>query len=177
MSDAMESVVRPVFDVLSMDRAMGRLLVRGGVGAPDGLAEAVAAVGEAVASDVLAERPDVCAALWLFVDDIDKAHAVCGALNTPTGSYWHAIVHRREGDFDNSKYWYRKAGNHPAMRRIDLTGGGAGSGTDVAKYDPFAYVDQVRMSLGREGLDGEHPELVSVQHREWRSLFEWCAER
>lgn len=156
---------------------MGRLLVRGPGAEPAGLAAAVEAAGRAAGSRAIAGRPDLLAALWLYVDEIDRAHAVCGDLGTPTGSYWHAIVHRREGDFDNSKYWYRKAGNHPAMRRIDLTGGGAGSGTEVAKYDAFAFVDQVRDSVGHEGLDGEHPELVSIQHKEWRSLFEWCAEQ
>ena len=28
---------------------------------------------------------------------------------------WHAIMHRREGDFSNSKYWYAKCENHPIL--------------------------------------------------------------
>jgi hypothetical protein len=34
---------------------------------------------------------------------------------TDSLSFWHAIMHRREGDFWNSKYWYARCRNHPAL--------------------------------------------------------------
>src|SRR5687768_16281564 len=36
------------------------------------------------------------AALWLLHDFLDESHTISQGLNSPTGSYWHAIMHRRE---------------------------------------------------------------------------------
>ncbi len=174
--DHLCEVLDPVFESLPPSRAMQRLTPEAPLtGVP---AEAVT---RAVATPVLQEHPALQAGLWLYVDDLDASHTVSQQIATPTGAYWHAIMHRREADFENSKYWYRKAGNHPAFRRIDLTGGGAGSGTDVARYEPDVFVDRVAKAHDRSGpdagLDGEHPELTSLQWREWRALFEFCAEQ
>src|SRR5262245_21627515 len=48
------------------------------------------------------------AGLWLYHDWLDESHRISQSLDTPTGSFWHAIMHRRERDFSNSKYWYAR---------------------------------------------------------------------
>src|SRR4051812_18805083 len=53
------------------------------------------------------------AALHLWFDDLDGSHRISQDLPTPEGSAWHGIMHRREGDFWNSKYWFRRVGSHP----------------------------------------------------------------
>ena len=47
---------------------------------------------------------------WLYLDELDRAHEVCQAMPDEIGAHLHAIVHRREGDFPNALYWYRRAG-------------------------------------------------------------------
>src|SRR5208282_3154263 len=43
------------------------------------------------------------AGLWLWHDGLDESHRISQGLSSPAGSFWHAIMHRREGDFSNSK--------------------------------------------------------------------------
>ena len=39
----------------------------------------------------------------------DDAHDMAQAIDTPTGSWIHAYLHRVEGDLGNAGYWYRRA--------------------------------------------------------------------
>src|SRR6187401_2907583 len=55
------------------------------------------------------------AGLWLRFDDLDESHRVSQELHNAEGSFWHAVMHRREGDFGNSKYWWRRVGLHPVF--------------------------------------------------------------
>src|SRR5688572_13247850 len=69
---------------------------------------------DAAADAALSDKPELLAGLWLYVDDLDRSHRISQDLDNQTGSMWHAIMHRREGDFANSLYWLRRAGDHPA---------------------------------------------------------------
>ena len=110
----------------------------------------------AVAVETISE-PALRAGIWLYVDDLDQSHRVSQTVHTPTGSYWHAIMHRREGDFGNSKYWLRQAGAHPVWSEIE-------------GYDPVRFVDEVAR------YHEENPAaLVETQRNEWWALFNWCA--
>ncbi|MCL6593998.1 MAG: hypothetical protein K6T31_08490 [Alicyclobacillus sp.] len=58
------------------------------------------------------------AGLLLWNDDVARAHVHAQALTDATGSYWHALVHRREGDYENARYWFRNVGTHPVYASV-----------------------------------------------------------
>lgn len=79
------------------------------------------AVSTAV-SKVLANQPPCTerqkqltqAALLIWHDRLDDAHGIVQDLSDPSGGYLHAIIHRREPDFSNARYWLQRIGSHPA---------------------------------------------------------------
>src|SRR5437762_3525484 len=89
------------------------------------------------------------AGLWLAFNFLDESHTISQELSTVEGSYWHALMHRREPDFSNSKYWFRRVGTHPifeplraeAARLAEGASGQAAFLTRQTGWDPFAFVD------------------------------------
>ena len=63
----------------------------------------------------------ILAALWLLEGDLDQSHRFSQRWETLNGSYWHAIMHRREGDWSNSKYWYRRSSKNPVINSFKQT--------------------------------------------------------
>jgi hypothetical protein len=47
------------------------------------------------------------AGLWLYHDFLDESHRISQDIATPTGSYWHGLLHRREPDFGKPKFLKR----------------------------------------------------------------------
>src|SRR5688572_12812848 len=42
-------------------------------------------------------------AVWLLHNELDESHSLSQQIDTPSGSFWHGIMHRREGDFSRSE--------------------------------------------------------------------------
>jgi hypothetical protein len=101
--------------------------------------------------------------LWLLHDFLDESHTISQDLDTPTGSFWHAIMHRREPDASNSKYWWRLVGAHPVLKLL---------AAEFGSWDPFAFVDRCEGCRGAGG--DEEMECRRLQLREWQVLFNWC---
>ena len=56
--------------------------------------------------------------------------------------YWHAIMHRREPDDSNAKYWYRHVGTHPIFPELARWSNQINDqGNRGTTWDPFAFVD------------------------------------
>ena len=139
----------PLFEAIPLDQAMAHL--EGSHPQQTQLLETL------LESPALANRPELAAGLWLYVDNLDRSHTISQSLDGTTGALWHGIMHRREGDFSNSHYWMRQTAGHPLLHaRPDL--------------EPHAFIDRVAASRGKDD-----PALVSHQREEWKALFEWCA--
>ena len=64
------------------------------------------------------------AGLFQWHDFLDESHelsqSIEGQGENQLGDYWHAIMHRREPDYANAKYWFRRIGNQPTYRDLRL---------------------------------------------------------
>jgi hypothetical protein len=134
----------------------------------------------------LHQNPDdtraMLSALWLYHDFLAESHRISQALANPTGSFWHAIMHRREGDFSNSKYWYARCANHPALPSIAVQAATLIHPYPADKsllrlladgFDPNAFVDLVE----RVHAQPNHPHhalAIELQRLEWRTVFDHC---
>lgn len=108
------------------------------------------------------------AGLWLYFDYLDESHELSQDLGTAEGSFWHAIMHRREPDAWNSKYWWRRVGPHAILSRL----AGEAPALGYAYSTPEQFVDFCERVRGT-GSAGE--ELARrVQLLEWQLLFDHC---
>ena len=111
-------------------------------------------------------------ALWVVHDFLDESHEISQALETPTGSLLHAIMHRREPDAWNSKYWWRRVGTHPIFAPLAASALALGYLDAGQRWNPERFVDDVEAERGsgseRESL------LCRVQRAEFEHLLAFC---
>lgn len=125
------------------------------------------------------------AGLWLYHDFFDEAHAISQDLETVEGSYWHGILHRREPDYSNAKYWFRRVRGHTIW--VDLCQAAAGltqaAGTPAGSefllrqktWDPSGFVDLCASAA--HGPASSAFLCRQIQKREWALLFQHSHHR
>ncbi|MEX0939541.1 MAG: hypothetical protein WDZ59_16880 [Pirellulales bacterium] len=136
--------------------------------------------GQSIAEEDMARLCE--SGLWLLYDYLDESHTISQGVHNTSGSYWHAIMHRREPDESNSKYWFRRVGDHPvyvplalaareSAERIGISDASAYL-TSGSGWDPFAFVDLC--SAARRGHAPVEPLCREIQQRECELLWDYC---
>jgi hypothetical protein len=123
------------------------------------------------------------AGLWLMHDFLEESHAISQRIRTPTGSYWHGIMHRREPDYGNAEYWFRRVGNHPVFEPLAAAArerAAAISSLEPAAsflleqpaWQPYRFIDLCSTAIG----SGGELELLCrrIQRHECELLFDYC---
>jgi hypothetical protein len=119
----------------------------------------------------------------LWHDHLDSSHALSQEIESADGSFLHGIMHRREPDYGNAKYWFGHVGAHPGFPEIARRAGILldSSDPDGLKHqllpdgcwDAFAMVDAVERAAPSRNLL-----LQKIQRIEFEVLLErFCAQR
>lgn len=125
------------------------------------------------------------AGLWLAYDFLEESHTISQDISTPDGSYWHGIMHRREPDYANAKYWFRRVPRHAMFAPLALEAqrlfAEHRESDPYAEFlehprawDPMAFIDLCEaIAQGKANCQRLAQEVALA---EWRLLFDYCYE-
>ncbi|MEZ6134212.1 MAG: hypothetical protein R3C53_04785 [Pirellulaceae bacterium] len=178
----------PKIDILAPDSLSGALVEiieaapLPGLGSGPQCAETSGRIKNLLSVDDKLKGTPSEAGLWLLAGELDESHRVSQADASATGSYWHGIMHRREGDFWNAKYWFRKVHRHQvceqlaqliADRLVDFVATSKQSSLILPDQLPTALVDTVERATANH--TAWTPDVQQITWWEWQLLFASCA--
>jgi len=135
------------------------------------------------------------AGLHLWNESLDRSHTISQEITNATGSYWHALMHRMEGDYSNAKYWFQDVGHHPIFTRLihcvqghlsvqdlsDMDNDALCSKLEVLitspEWNPFVFIDAVELQVTHVQQQRTDDWLRHFQRYEMKLLLEYCYEQ
>lgn len=143
----------------------------------------LSAVSEGASGPCMTNLTVIRALLLLWHDHHEPAHELVQGFGQGPGAFVHGILHRREPDYGNAGYWFRRVGRpsvfadlavkaiplavDPALQKRLFGRGG--------EWDPFGFIDACEAATSGRQSDWVAP-LRRVQGLESRLLLAWLLE-
>lgn len=123
------------------------------------------------------------ALLLLWNDHHNPAHEIVQERETPDGNLIHAILHRREPDYGNARYWFHRVGVHPCYEELakrvetflasDAQSSDLGELVKDGQWNPEAFVTTCQREASQANRVTQRVALQKIQEIETRVLLHY----